>query len=188
MQPPPNVRQSIPVIRTQPNMVLVRHLERAYAAAIREEEAATTVKIAWSRAASSERALRRLDAARAGLPLPVSRAPRNARAKGRDAFAALAKLGRSIGRALTCAASLAKARAVVTARKIAKLARRSMRTAVRAIVALAIICAASTASAHPGHGAELSAPASPSPALAVIAMVALGVIAFAVSRTKAVRS
>jgi hypothetical protein len=116
------------------NMVLVRSLEREYARAIRAEENAPTLAGAWRLAAASERSLRRLQAARAGQPLPESRAPRNARSMARDAFAALATIGRAIARAVKTEAALRKAQAAAAMARAARLAARSVRTALRMTV------------------------------------------------------
>jgi hypothetical protein len=121
------------------NMCLVRQMEREWDATIRAEEAAETEAVAWRRAKASERALRRLQAARAGLPLPVAAAPRTARNLARAGFAALASIGRAVARALATQAALRKAQAVSAARKVARLVRQSLRRTLRAVAVRALV-------------------------------------------------
>jgi len=131
------------------NARLVRSCERAYNAAIRAEEAAETETKAWRLAKASERALRRLQAARAGLPLPVAPAPRTAKNLARGAFAALAAVGRAVARALVTQAALRKAQAALAARKAARLAaglvRAALRRATRAVARKALALSAPVA-------------------------------------------
>ncbi len=117
---------------------LVRRLSREYDAAIRAEENAETEAKAWRLAKASERALRRLQAAQAGLPLPVAPAPRTARNMARGAFAALAAVGRAVARALATQAALRKAQAVQAARKVARLARQALRRVGRFVARLVL--------------------------------------------------
>lgn len=123
------------------NPVLVASLQREYDRAIRREENAGTERQAWRLAAESERALRRLQAARAGLPMPPVNGPRNpkqaaldARRMAQDAFAALAALGRSIARALQAAAALRKAHAANALRRAAAAAARVARRAIGSVI------------------------------------------------------
>lgn len=111
-------------------------LARDYDRALRVEESAATLPQAWRAATKSEIALRRLQAARLGRPLPEAKKPRNARSKAADAFAALATVGKSIARAVASAAGLAKARAVTAAKRAAKLARSAFRRAVGLVASL----------------------------------------------------
>jgi len=124
------------------NARLVRRCERAYDAAIRAEENALTEKDAWRLAKVSERCLRDLQAARAGLPLPERCPPRTARNLAKQGLAALAMLGRSIARALRSAVALRKAQAVSAARRLARqaarAARQAARRALRTVVTLAL--------------------------------------------------
>jgi len=131
-------------MKTLPNIdaKLVRRLERAYDRAIRAEESAETEAKAWRLAAISERCLRQLQAARAGLPLPEPRMPRTARNLAKQGLAALAAIGRAIARAVNGAAALRKAQAVCAARKVARqvarATRQSMRAAVRKVVSIVL--------------------------------------------------
>lgn len=117
---------------------LLARLERDYARAIRFEERAPTVQAAWSRAAASESALRKLRLVQAGLPLPAPREPRTQRNLVRGAFAALASLGRVIARSAQAAAALAKAQVVNAARRAARAVHRSLRSALESIVNIII--------------------------------------------------
>lgn len=135
MQTSSNASVALPV---SINARLVARLTREYNAAIRAEEAAPTEAKAWRLAKASERALRRLQAAQAGLPLPVAPAPRTAKNLARGAFAALAAIGRSIARALATQAALRKAQAVQAARKVARLARQALRRAGRFVARLVL--------------------------------------------------
>jgi len=123
--------KNAPVAATTINACLVRRLSREYDAAIRAEENAPTEAKAWRAAKASERALRRLQAAQAGLPLPVAPAPRTARNLARGAFQALAAVGRAVARALVTEAALRKAQAALAARKAARLAAALVRAALR---------------------------------------------------------
>lgn len=124
---------------------LVRRLEREYNRAIRAEEDAPTERQAYRLATLSERCLRRLQAARAGLPMPELRMPRTARNLARQGFEALAAIGRVIGRALRTEAALRKAQVAAAllraARKVARLARQAARRAVRAVALRALLIA-----------------------------------------------
>lgn len=137
--------KNAPVAAATINARLVRRLSREYDAAIRAEENAADEAKAWRLAKASERALRRLQAAQAGLPLPVAPAPRTARNLARGAFAALAAIGRAVARALATQAALRKAQAALAARKAARLAarlaRQAMRRAARAVAARALALA-----------------------------------------------
>lgn len=145
--------------------VLIARLAREYARAIRAEEDAPTTRAAWRLAAASERALARLRAARAGLPLPESRQPRTARMMARGAFEALGRIGTAIARAMNRAAALRKALAASmvarVARKAAKLVRQALRSAVRAI-ARQVLAAIPTSGPGPtvtpaAHGVRMEA-------------------------------
>jgi hypothetical protein len=118
---------------------LVARLTRAYDRACRAEENAATEAKAWRRAKVSERCLRDLRAAQAGLPLPSRQLPPTLRNRAKLALGFLGALGRSIARAIQCAAALHKAQAVNAAkrvaRQVARLARAAMRRALLAIVA-----------------------------------------------------
>lgn len=124
---------------------LVRRLEREYNRAIRAEEDAPTEHQAYRLATLSERCLRRLQAARAGLPMPEVRMPRTARNLARGGFEALAMIGRVIGRALRTEAALRKAQVAAAllraARKVARLARQAARRAVRVVALRALLIA-----------------------------------------------
>lgn len=113
---------------------LVRRLEREYNRAICAEEDAPTERQAYRLATLSERCLRRLQAARAGLPMPELRMPRTARNLARQGFEALAMIGRVIGRALRTEAALRKAQAVGAARRVARQVARQVRQALRGAV------------------------------------------------------
>jgi hypothetical protein len=105
------------------NPVLVAACARLYRGALRAEESAATVEVAWRRAAASQRALRDLQAAKAGLPLPsvVARLARATRRAARTAMSALANIGRSlalsIARAPARAAAFARRNLAVTITK-----------------------------------------------------------------------
>lgn len=79
------------------NPVTVARMRREYNAAIRAEEGAATLTIAYRLAAASEKALRRLQCAAAGIPMPVT-----SRAKGlaRKGLSALAAIGRAVAVAM----------------------------------------------------------------------------------------
>lgn len=117
---------------------LVSRLAREYTRAIRAEENAATERQAYRLAAISERCLRRLQAAQAGLPLPEPRLPQTARNIAKQTFAVLASIGRAIARAMQAAAALRKAQAVNAARKIARQVRQSLRAAVRTVALAAL--------------------------------------------------
>jgi hypothetical protein len=117
---------------------LVRRLERAYDRAIRAEENAATLPQAYRLAAASERCLRRLQAARAGLPLPEPRLPDTARNRAKRGLAALAAIGRVIARAVKAQAALRKAQVALAARKVARLARQAFRRAALTVARLAL--------------------------------------------------
>ncbi|HYM54563.1 MAG TPA: hypothetical protein VES97_04325, partial [Solirubrobacteraceae bacterium] len=102
------------------DLKLVRKLSREYDRAIRAEEDAPTIDKAYRLAAASERALRRLQAAQAGLPLPEPTLPRTALNLAKQGLAALANIGRAIARAVRTKAALLKAQA---AAKITRAAR-----------------------------------------------------------------
>ncbi len=124
------------------DLKLCRRLAREYARAIRAEEDAPTIKAAYRLATASERCLRRLQAAQAGLPLPEPRFIPSARNLGLSGFAALAMLGRTIARGVARAASLAKAQAASAAKRIARAAARAARMALRRalqLVAVAVL-------------------------------------------------
>jgi hypothetical protein len=127
------------------NARLVRRCEDTYDAAIRAEENAPTEAKAWRLAKTSERCLRNLQAARAGLPLPEAKLPRTARNLAKQGLAALAMIGRSIARALATAAALRKAQAVsvvrLAARKVARAARQAARRALRTVARRALLIA-----------------------------------------------
>jgi hypothetical protein len=121
---------------------LVARLTRAYDRACRAEENAATEAKAWRLAKVSERCLRDLRAAQAGLPaaqLPSRQLPPTLRNRAKQALGFLGALGRSIARAIQCAAALRKAQVVNAAkrvaRQVARLARAAMRRALLAIVA-----------------------------------------------------
>lgn len=146
-----------------PSPRAVRAAERAYRAALRAEESAPDLATAWRRAAASDRALRRLQAAREGRTIE---APRTARNLARGGLAALATIGRAIGRALTRAASLRKAQIAASLKRAARAAARVTRLSVRravlavAVAALALVVAPSDAAAHPGHDGHDEGPLS----------------------------
>jgi hypothetical protein len=127
---------------TKAHAKLLRVLARDYDRAVTAEENAPTLAKAWRLAAASERALRRLEAARAGLPLPEPKMVRSPRNLAKMAFAALAQLGRSVARALQAEAALRKARVASAlanaARKAAKLARKALRAVVGTVARLAL--------------------------------------------------
>jgi hypothetical protein len=122
-----------PRIGTKSHARLVRKLARAYARAIRAEENAPTLDQAYRLAKVSERCLRRLQAAQAGLPLPEPRLPDTARNRAKRGLAALAAIGRLIARAFKTAANLRKAQATNAARKVARQAARLVRQALRRV-------------------------------------------------------
>jgi hypothetical protein len=115
---------------------LVARLTRAYDRACRAEENATTEAKAWRLAKVSERCLRDLRAAQAGLPLPSRQLPPTLRNRAKQALGFLGALGRSIARAFQCAAALRKAQLVNAAKRAARLAHAAMRRALRQVVAL----------------------------------------------------
>ena len=125
------------------NARLVRRLERAYDRAIRAEENAVTLPQAYRLATISERCLRDLQAAQAGLPLPARKVPRTARNMAKQGLAALATIGRVIARALRTAAALRKAQVAAAlaraVRKIAQVARQAARRALRAVARRALL-------------------------------------------------
>jgi hypothetical protein len=127
------------------NACLVRSCELEYNAAIRAEENAPTEVKAWRLAKVSGRAHCRLQAARAGLPLPETKLPRTARNLAKQGLAALATIGRVIARALAREASLRKAQAAAAlarvARNAARLVRQALRAAVRAVARRALLIA-----------------------------------------------
>lgn len=139
---------STPRLGTKAHARLVRRLAREYSCGARDkgcgkcaicvEEAAPTLEQAHRAAKHSERCLRRLQAAEAGLPLPAPRQPNTARFRAKQGLAALAAIGRLIVRAVQTAANLRKAQAVQAARKAARkaagLARQALR---RALVTVA---------------------------------------------------
>lgn len=133
------------------NLRLVRKLEREHLAAVRREERADDLTTSWRLAAASDRAARKLAAARDGL---VIEPPRTRRNLAIAAFNALGMIGKVIARALTRAASLRRATLAATvkraARKVATLARLAMRRAVLAVTAL-VVASPAVAEAHPGH-------------------------------------
>jgi len=147
---------------------LTRKCEREYRAALRAEEQAPTLPLAWWAAAASERCLRRLRTVQAGLPLPVVQPPRTRRNLAAGGLAALAAIGRVVARALTREASLTRARLAAAlahvARKARKVTRCALRRAVAAVVAaLATVapvarCARALFAALAGHPAPLLAP------------------------------
>lgn len=139
MMQPHAMPASVPAV----DLRLVARLARAYSRAIRAEENATDERQAWRLAKASERALRDLQAAQAGLPLPVRQAPQTARNRGKAGLAALAAIGRVIARSVATQAALRKAQAVSAARKAARLARQALRRAARAVArrALALVAA-----------------------------------------------
>lgn len=105
------------------NPVLVASCRRAYAAALKREERATNADAPIEKvcrlARDTEFALRRLEAALRGEPLPRPLTPRTARNMALGAFQALAKLGLAIARAVRRQASLVKARAALAAKRAA---------------------------------------------------------------------
>jgi hypothetical protein len=125
------------------NLRLVARLARVYSRAIRAEESAPTEAQAWRLAKASERALRDLQAAQAGLPLPVRPVPQTARNRGKAGLAALATIGRVIARAVAAQAALRKAQAANAARKVARLARQALRRTGRLVARLALRAVAS---------------------------------------------
>jgi hypothetical protein len=118
------------------NPVLVARFSREYASAIRNEENAPTETAAWSLARASERCLRRLQAARAGLPLPTSRVTRRSRA--RQGFAVLAMIGRVIERAVRREVALRKAQIANRIARGARVVRRSLRVVLQTISRLIV--------------------------------------------------
>jgi hypothetical protein len=127
------------------NARLVGRLTRTYDRAIRAEENAVTLPQAYRLATVSERCLRDLQAAQAGLPLPERKVPRTARNLAKQGLAALATIGRVIARALRTEAALRKAQAAATlarvARKAARLVRQALRATVRAVARRALLIA-----------------------------------------------
>jgi hypothetical protein len=118
---------------------LVARLTFAYNRAYSTEENAPTLAKAWRLTKVTERRLRDLRAAQAGLPLPSRQLPPTLRNRAKLALGFLGALGRSIARAIQCAAALRKAQVVNAAkrvaRQVARLARAAMRRALLAIVA-----------------------------------------------------
>jgi hypothetical protein len=128
---------STAVVFTRKQARLVRALRRDLQAALAAEEQAPTVERAWRLAARSERCLRLLRLAEAGLPLPAPRVPR-----ARLGFAALAMVGRVVAGALARKASLALANAARVAKQARRVAlrgaRRTLRAVARRVLAVAV--------------------------------------------------
>jgi hypothetical protein len=122
------------------NPILVTRLTREWNRAIRNEERA--IERSASDATldrcvrASDRARRALTCAKAGLPVPATKAPRTARNLGKAGLSALAALGRIVARSVARQAALAKARAAAVLARVARQARAAFRRALRAVVAL----------------------------------------------------
>jgi hypothetical protein len=130
---------------------------------------------AWKLAARTDRARRRLDAARTGIVIP---APRTKRNLAIGAFAALATIGKAVSRALSARAALAKAQIVNAARRAARMMRLAARRALRLVTLAAITLTPSVAAAHPGHDGH-GTPDMNAGGLVVLVGVTLGLAAHA---------
>lgn len=108
---------------------MVRRYQREWERAIRAEERAEAIELAWRLAARSDAALRALRLVEAGGdPRPVPR--ETARSRALSGLVALASLGRVVARALQAESALRAARRALRLRRLARL-RRALRTVVR---------------------------------------------------------
>jgi hypothetical protein len=125
-------------VGTKTHARMVRRYERMWLAAVRREEDADTLDASWKLAAESDRARATLEMVRAGF-VPVRRVPRTKRNMAIGAFQALATIGRIVHRAMAKARGIAKAQAVLAAKRVAKRVSNACRVAVRAVAMAAML-------------------------------------------------